>query len=191
MENVVKEMMFDRGYNGIEEINDTCWLAKTQEHSQSEWAQEHSQRELAQDKITLIYFCKEDKSGVKSYKNVVKFINENECKSVIFIYKSCITIFARNEFEKLSKDSIAIEIFSEAQLQYNITKHYLVPKHELLSEKNKLEIIGRLRCDLKSLPVITFNDPISRYYNYKRGQLIKITRKSPTNGVYVLYRVVY
>lgn len=173
MEMVVNEMLKDRGYVDIEKVQSDNMIVKKS------------------NMVTYVYFCKEDKSGIKSYKNVVKFINENECNSVIFIYKSNITIFAKNEFEKLSKEQIQIEIFSESQLQFNITKHYLVPKHELLSNEEKSRVLKELRCDLKSLPVIMLNDPISRYYNFKRGQMIKITRKSPTNGIYTLYRVVH
>ena len=172
METVVNEMLKDRGYNEIIKENDGNLTA------------------LKNDTITYVYFCKEDKSGIKSYKNVLKFVNENQCNSVIFIYKSSITIFAKNEFEKMSNDNIQIELFSESQLEYNITKHILVPKHKLLSQEEKQNVLKSLRCELKSLPVITVNDPISRYYNFKRGQLIEITRKSPTNGVYILYRVV-
>ena len=169
----VFEMLRDRGYKNIDEIAGGKLIAKTN------------------DITTLIYACKEDKSGIKSYKQALKLINENKCNALIFIYRTCITIFAKNEFEKLVNDNIKIELFSESELSFNITKHVLVPSHELLKQEEKINVLRDLRIDPKSLPVLTITDPVARYYNYKRGDVIRITRKSPTNGVYSFYRLVY
>lgn len=72
----------------------------------------------------------------------------------------------------------------------DITRHTLVPKHELLSEKEKEELLKKYGVTLKQLPRILLSDPAIRHLNAKVGDVIKITRKSPTAGTSIYYRVV-
>lgn len=74
---------------------------------------------------------------------------------------------------------------------FNILDHELVPKHEIISEKEKEEVIRRYGItSLKQLPRIFTSDPVVRALGAKVGDIIKITRKSPTSGETVYYRVV-
>ena len=69
------------------------------------------------------------------------------------------------------------------ELQINITRHRLVPRHErvLISEKEELE-----RNYKGKIPVTLHSDPVSRYYSFERGEYIRITRKDGT----MIYRIV-
>lgn len=75
-------------------------------------------------------------------------------------------------------------MFNEAELLYNITNHKLVPKHEKVNEKEVLQKLKRL--EFSNLPIILFNDPIIRYYNHKKGDIIRIKR----NDNNIVYRIV-
>ena len=44
---------------------------------------------------------------------------------------------------------------------------------------------------IHKLPFILSNDPISKYYNAKKGNLFRIERNSVTSGKYITYRCVY
>lgn len=72
----------------------------------------------------------------------------------------------------------------------NITKHFIVPKHEKVSieEVNKLKKILRIK-DIYKLPTLMIYDPVSRYFNFKQGDVIKITRNSKSTGTHISYRV--
>ncbi|MCD6558204.1 MAG: DNA-directed RNA polymerase subunit H [Candidatus Aenigmarchaeota archaeon] len=79
---------------------------------------------------------------------------------------------------------------TEKTKEVNFLKNHLVPKHELLSYNEAQELLKKFNVSLKQLPKIKQDDPAIKHLNAKRGSIIKITRKSPTAGIYFYYRVV-
>lgn len=69
-----------------------------------------------------------------------------------------------------------------------ITDHVLVPKHEVLSEKEKKELIESYNISIIELPKILASDPAIKGLNLKEGDVVKVTRKSPSAGETVFYR---
>lgn len=74
--------------------------------------------------------------------------------------------------------------------KFNIDKHILIPKHTKLSEKEKEKLLEKYNISEKELPRISKIDPAISSLNAKPGEIIKITRQSPTAGESVFYRVV-
>ena len=72
----------------------------------------------------------------------------------------------------------------------DITKHDFVPKHVLLTENEKEDVLKKYNILLRQLPRILLTDPVVKILNAKIGDVIKIIRKSPTAGETVYYRVV-
>ncbi len=73
----------------------------------------------------------------------------------------------------------------------NLTNHVLVPKHVLLSEQEKVEIIKKYGINkLNQFPKILKTDPIVNVLGAKEGDLIKITRKNSSGKESIYYRVV-
>ncbi len=62
--------------------------------------------------------------------------------------------------------------------------------HELLSPEEQEEVLRRYKTTRPQLPKILTSDPVVRKLGAKPGDIIKITRTSPTAGVTVYYRVV-
>jgi len=69
-----------------------------------------------------------------------------------------------------------------------IKNHVLMPKHEKLSEKEKQELFEKYNISLKELPKIKKDDSAIASLNANAGDIIKITRTSPTAGETVFYR---
>jgi len=74
--------------------------------------------------------------------------------------------------------------------EINIFESRLVPKHEVLPDDEKIIFLENLRINAKQLPRIKFDDPAAKGLGAKKGDVIKITRKSPTAGETYYYRLV-
>ena len=74
--------------------------------------------------------------------------------------------------------------------EIDITKHYLVPKHVILSEEEKKELLEKYKVSLSDLPKIKISDPALRNLNVKPGDVVKIIRNNPWIGEEIYYRVV-
>ena len=74
--------------------------------------------------------------------------------------------------------------------EYDILKHELVPEHVILEEKEKKELLEKLKITPINLPKILTNDPVVKTIGAKEGDILKIIRKSVTVGTSIYYRVV-
>jgi DNA-directed RNA polymerase I, II, and III subunit RPABC1 len=112
-------------------------------------------------------------------------MQENKISHCIIIHNGSPTS-AVNEAIKKSRDMdppIVVELFDQDDLQYNITKHYLVPEHIALSDTDRKAFVkeyGTL------IPYISKSDPISRFYGYNSGDVIMVKRDDNVVG----YRIV-
>lgn len=72
----------------------------------------------------------------------------------------------------------------------DILKHQLVPRHEILSPKEKKEVLESLGVTDKKIPRIKSDDPVVKAIEAKKGDMLRISRDSPTAGSSVYYRIV-
>ncbi len=75
-------------------------------------------------------------------------------------------------------------------MQVDITKHNLVPKHELMTDVEKQEFLKKFNLSLNQLPKIKVKDKVLEGMNVNVGDIIKVARKSPTVKDTIYYRVV-
>ena len=78
---------------------------------------------------------------------------------------------------------------SEA-FQKKILEHNLVPKHEIMKKTEAKELLTSMRIDSDQLPKILEHDPVIEAIGAKKGDIIRITRNSPTAGEAIYYRLV-
>jgi DNA-directed RNA polymerase subunit H (RpoH/RPB5) len=60
----------------------------------------------------------------------------------------------------------------------------------MLTPNQKRIVMTKYKTVAKNFPLLLSSDPVARYYGALPGTMMRITRKSPTAGEYVLYRVV-
>jgi len=74
--------------------------------------------------------------------------------------------------------------------KFDVTRHVLVPKHEIMSKEEVKALLKRYGIRKEDLPWIRLTDPVVKAIGAKRGDVIRIIRESPTAGKTVYYRVV-
>lgn len=134
----------------------------------------------------IIVNISSDKLGIQQVKIIQTYLDNYKKDTNIIIYNDTITTFAKSALDELKN----IELFSYKELSYNVTHHTFVPKHILVSEEEKQQILTRFKVDEKKMPIIQISDPVCRYFNAKEGQMFKIIRKSNTTGESLYYRIV-
>ena len=186
------EILRDRGYNPDETYS------KLNSKELEYLAQKNSLDIVAKDESRKKFICvkfilteKVKSAYVKELVNEIKDkIPLEHTYEMIFVLKNK----PNSTLKKLEKnrDLGDIQIRSCKELQFNITKHVLVPQHIKLSDDEVKAIMTRYSIHSKTqLPLILREDPIVRYYNFKSGDVLKIpTSNGSLNSAYVNYRCV-
>ncbi len=82
------------------------------------------------------------------------------------------------------------EVFYYNELIINRVYHRLVPKHILITESEKRELISTYDIKDTQLPRMLTTDFVARYYGAKVGDVFRIERPSPSAGTTIAYRIV-
>lgn len=195
----VLELLSDRGYAVLNTAED---LNLSRQDFEAEFESNKYNREM----LTLLRQRRDDPSdqvyvffpeetrgkmvGVTPISDKVQRMERDKVKSSIIVIQLGLTSQARQVVDKLNGgDRVKVEVFVENELLVNITKHILVPKHEVLTDRQKVDLLKRYKLKDSQLPRIQKKDPIARYYGMVLGQVVKITRPSETAGRYITYRI--
>lgn len=113
-------------------------------------------------------------------------------KNILFIAESKLNTVMVDDLKKY-KEKMNITIFLGDNLLFNCTKHFLVPKHMLLTEEEKTELIRQAKEKnfVNKLPIIFDTDPIARYFGAAPGQIFKIIRESLQDDLMARYSEFY
>ncbi len=72
----------------------------------------------------------------------------------------------------------------------SIMNHLIVPIHEIVQEEETEEIIKKFGGKKEKFPQILLSDPVIEELGAEKGNLIRITRETPTAGKTIYYRMV-
>lgn len=73
---------------------------------------------------------------------------------------------------------------------FDVMKHELVPRHEVLSDEEARSVFTRYGVTPDQLPKVHATDAVARAVHARPGQVLRIRRKSPTAGESIAYRYV-
>jgi len=74
------------------------------------------------------------------------------------------------------------------KLQFDITTHFLVPKHIKLNKKDTKQLLSEMNITFQQLPKIFITDPAIENMDLEVGDIIKIERPSKTAKTAIYYR---
>ena len=188
----LNKMMEDRGYIVEESQKDITfqeWLEKNQNKTTINGLF-FKKDENKPDSIVRLYFEYLEASKISANDIGIFFTNMKEAKAEtgIIIISGILTPQAKQKMMDINCE-LPVECFNISELMVNITEHFYVPKHELLSDEKKAMLLKRYKIKESQLPKILTSDPVARYLGLRRGNVVKITRDSETAGKYITYRI--
>lgn len=134
-----------------------------------------------------VFFTNDESIGIKSIITIAERMTANKIQHSILVYPKNLTASAKKYMEKTNK--LRIEAFSEDELRINITKHELMPVHQVLTAQQKAEFLTSAKLNEEQLAKISGSDPVAKYYGMRRGDVVRIIRRSDTAGKSVTFRV--
>jgi len=140
--------------------------------------------------VHFIYSMRNEKSNKEFedlYDVVTKAHNMMERDHIIIVVFSELT----EKHRSLESEFSNLTLFSYKNLMFNLVDHQFVPTHESLTAAEKIKLLSDFMIkDYNKLPLISKYDPVCRYYNFKIGDVLRITRPSDANMTHVTYRYV-
>ena len=116
-------------------------------------------------KIISVNFIVKVKLNIKQISEIINNLKSQNIYHCIIIYEDTITSMTYKAIQQCI--DFTVELFHVSELQYNITKHELQPSFKKI---NSTDMFTR-----DKLPILLSTDPISRFYNFTKNDIIQIT----------------
>ncbi len=114
--------------------------------------------------------------GKTQAKEILSFMSDSRSRQVILITEVNLSPHAARAFR--GAPIYKIEHFLYDELTYNLTHHYLVPKHIPLSEEEGRRFLARSKLKFSQIPKLSIDDPVVRYYGLHVGTIVKVGREN-------------
>ena len=163
----IRQMLHDRGYN----------YSDTKQNTYSIYTHIHEEKNICLFNTIYEFNLKEINNFKENYLSNMISVGADKYIVLCDTTDSKITkshIFQRQlELSYLLNKNIELCLIKNTR--FNITNHDFVPLFEKVKDQQTIETT------LKShhqLPKMLLSDPISRYYDFQEGDIVKITRKN-------------
>lgn len=126
-----------------------------------------------------VVFVKTPKAFKKvDYQKIVASIDKNTIEHVIVITDEKPSTDTKKILQELIHQNITIETFQLMQLAKNLSKHRLVPKHELICDEDEIQKILQDNniTSKSSLSMILTSDYMAKHLYAQKGNLMRIYR---------------
>ncbi|KAK1378486.1 DNA-directed RNA polymerase, RPB5 subunit [Heracleum sosnowskyi] len=136
----------------------------------------------------LVVFCGTDEIRKQAMSTILfQLTHDSSRPRVILVLQSKMNFHAQ---KLAAESSFQIETFHITDLLVNITKHKMLPKHEIVSDEEQQRLLNKLDVQPSQIPRMLVTDPIVKYYRLEKGQILKVTYDGPSTGAIVTYRCV-
>ena len=123
------------------------------------------------------------KININIYRDFIEFLTKQCCEHGILLYIEDVTSNVKELVQ--STASPQVELFSAAELAFDITKHVLQPQ-KFIPLTSAQQAAIKEKYGTVGLPRILARDPIVRYYNWPRGKIIQVINDNQSH-----YRIVH
>jgi len=137
-----------------------------------------------------VYILSDPKVGINLLRSIMERHDNENFHSLVLVCEHGNTSFTER---KLTDEGLRykVSVFRSDEVRVNVTRHALVPPHSLCSHG---EVAHLLRVhsltSTKQLPYMMVTDPIARYYNFARDDVVRIQRTNDDQEATVYYRLV-
>ena len=139
-----------------------------------------------QDEKIIVRVATGDKSiGVSVIRTLLKNAEKEEVTEAHLISDSPLTPQAKKMVAEHG-----IRYLSMKNVLIDLLQHNLVPKHDILTDEERENLLTELKIEASQLPKVRRTDPIIKLLNGKPGDVVRIQRRSPTAGTSIYYRLI-
>jgi DNA-directed RNA polymerase subunit H len=135
--------------------------------------------------------------GIVLMNGLYKLLKEKGIDRVIVItegrYTHAVKTGAKLRNEEALKNGAKnkpVELIPTTFPVFEIFNHALVPKHEILTEEERHQILAEYKVQPYQMPHIKSIDPVVKAIGAIPGDVLRIIRKSQTAGEHITYRYV-
>jgi len=125
-----------------------------------------------------------DKLNVSEIHNYIAVLQKMDVNHGLLVYEGIPTPAVKNVIANTPDLKMNIELFHADDLQFNITKHKLVPEHIRLTPEEAQVFRKKYGINIQ---VLLRSDPIARFYDFAKMEIVKIVRRDG----YISYRIVH
>jgi DNA-directed RNA polymerase subunit H len=144
--------------------------------------------DMPKEKEKAIVWCVPGEStvGIASINRLQKAMKDAEIERGIIVTDGRYTHAVKQGAKKKK-----IELLPKTFPAFDLFEHTLVPKHEILEDDEKTQLLAKYRVQPYQLPQISSSDPAVKAIGAQPGDILRIIRdKSPTAGEHTAYRYV-
>ena len=143
--------------------------------------------DIPEDKEKAIIWCilNQPTVGIVSMNQLYKVMKEKELERAIVITEGRYTHAVKQGAKKKK-----VELLLKSFPVFDIFEHLLVPRHEILTDKERSELLALYKVKPYQMPQVTSTDPAVKAIGAKPGDILRIIRKSSTAGEHIAYRYV-
>ena len=143
--------------------------------------------DIPKDKEKALVWCILNQAtvGIAAMNALYKLLKEKKLERAIVITEGRYTHAAKQGAKKRK-----VELLPKSFPVFEIFEHALVPKHEILSEKEKAQLLAQYKIQPYHMPQIKATDPAVKAIGARPGDLLRVIRKSATAGEHIAYRYV-
>jgi len=143
--------------------------------------------DMPKEKEKALVWCVpgETTVGINSINRVSKAMKDAEVERSIIVTDGRYTHAVKQGAKKKR-----IELLPKTFPAFDLFQHKLVPKHEILTDEEREQLLAQYRVHPYQLPQISSLDPTVKAIGAKPGDILRIIRKSQTAGEHIAFRYV-